>query len=377
MNHHDHSSIRRSALGPSGPVPVPAELRTGALSARAGLRGANSGSHRGHVARAGRTPTPQADPVRTYVLDTSVLLADPAAIGRFEEHEVVLPVVVITELEAKRDHPELGFFARAALRQLDELRVVHGRLDHPVPVGDLGGTLRVELNHTDPALAAVGLPPRRQRHPHPRGRPQPRQRGRPGHAGLQGPPAADQGLGRRARRRGVPRRARPAVRLDRHGRARRRRRRPRRPVRRGAARPRGGPRAALPHRAGDAVRAGQRPRPGPARQERPAGPRRPGGVRAARPLRGAAGRPRPAARPRGRHRLARRPRRHRQVGAGAVRRAGGRDGAPPAQEGRGLPAALRRRRPGARLPARVGERQDVALGAGGLRHPRRADVART
>jgi PhoH-like ATPase len=36
---------------------------------------------------------------RTYVLDTSVLLADPGALRRFAEHEVVLPVVVITELE--------------------------------------------------------------------------------------------------------------------------------------------------------------------------------------------------------------------------------------------------------------------------------------
>ena len=94
---------------------------------------------------------------QTYVLDTSVLLADPAAIGRFEEHEVVLPVVVITELEAKRDHPELGYFARAALRRLDELRVVHGRLDRAVPVGDLGGTVRVELNHTDPTSLPSGF----------------------------------------------------------------------------------------------------------------------------------------------------------------------------------------------------------------------------
>ncbi|MFJ1709924.1 PIN domain-containing protein, partial [Kitasatospora sp. NPDC088346] len=46
---------------------------------------------------------------RTYVLDTSVLLADPLAMTRFEEHEVVLPVVVVTELEAKRHHPELGY----------------------------------------------------------------------------------------------------------------------------------------------------------------------------------------------------------------------------------------------------------------------------
>ena len=71
---------------------------------------------------------------RTYVLDTSVLLADPAAMSRFAEHEVVLPIVVITELEAKRHHPELGYFARKALRFLDELRVRHGRLDEPVSV---------------------------------------------------------------------------------------------------------------------------------------------------------------------------------------------------------------------------------------------------
>ena len=86
---------------------------------------------------------------KTYVLDTSVLLADPGALTRFAEHEVVLPVVVITELEGKRNHPELGYFARAALRSLDELRVVHGRLDEPVAIGVEGGTLRVELNHTD------------------------------------------------------------------------------------------------------------------------------------------------------------------------------------------------------------------------------------
>ncbi|GAB2875957.1 PhoH family protein [Nocardioides pacificus] len=86
---------------------------------------------------------------RTYVLDTSVLLADPGAMRRFDEHEVVLPVVVITELEGKRHHPELGFFARAALRALDELRIQHGRLDQPVPIGEAGGSLRVELNHTD------------------------------------------------------------------------------------------------------------------------------------------------------------------------------------------------------------------------------------
>src|SRR5262252_4388386 len=45
---------------------------------------------------------------RTYVLDTSVLLSDPHALLRFDEHEIVIPVIVITELEAKRHHPDPG-----------------------------------------------------------------------------------------------------------------------------------------------------------------------------------------------------------------------------------------------------------------------------
>jgi PhoH-like ATPase len=93
---------------------------------------------------------------RTYVLDTSVLLSDPRAIFRFAEHEVVLPVVVISELEKKRNDPELGYFARQALRHLDSLRIKHERLDMPISVGD-GGTLRVELNHTNDAALPSGL----------------------------------------------------------------------------------------------------------------------------------------------------------------------------------------------------------------------------
>src|SRR3546814_16988739 len=40
---------------------------------------------------------------------------------------------------------------------LDELRVSHGRLDTPIPVGDAGGSIRVELNHTDPASLPSGF----------------------------------------------------------------------------------------------------------------------------------------------------------------------------------------------------------------------------
>jgi PhoH-like ATPase len=91
------------------------------------------------------------------VLDTSVLLADPAAISRFAEHRVILPIVVITELEAKRHHPELGYFARQALRYLDDLRIEYGRLDADLPIGEEGGTVRVELNHSDPTVLPPGF----------------------------------------------------------------------------------------------------------------------------------------------------------------------------------------------------------------------------
>lgn len=93
---------------------------------------------------------------RTYVLDTSVLLSDPKAIFRFAEHPVVLPVIVITELESKRNDPEIGYFARQALRNLDELRVLHERLDFPIAVGE-GGSLRVELNHSNMSVLPSGL----------------------------------------------------------------------------------------------------------------------------------------------------------------------------------------------------------------------------
>ena len=94
--------------------------------------------------------------IRTFVLDTSVLLSDPKALFRFAEHEVVIPIVVINELEKKRNDLEIGYFARKVLRNLDELRQRHERLDFPVEVGE-GGTLRVELNHIDQSILPTGF----------------------------------------------------------------------------------------------------------------------------------------------------------------------------------------------------------------------------
>ncbi|AGL20975.1 PhoH family protein [Actinoplanes sp. N902-109] len=110
--------------------------------------------------RASRDRHTDAEPApagRVFVLDTSVLLSDPAAFRRFTDHEVVVPLVVISELEGKRNHPELGWFARQSLRMLDELRIKHGRLDQPVLCNDEGGTLRVELNHADQSVLPHGF----------------------------------------------------------------------------------------------------------------------------------------------------------------------------------------------------------------------------
>ena len=113
-------------------------------------------AHKGALVTDRRT-APVSASTRCFVLDTSVLLSDPWSLTRFDEHQVVLPLVVISELEGKRHHPELGWFARTALRQLDELRIENGRLDSPVPIGTAGGTLHVELNHTDPEVLPAGF----------------------------------------------------------------------------------------------------------------------------------------------------------------------------------------------------------------------------
>jgi PhoH-like ATPase len=89
----------------------------------------------------------------TFVLDTCVLLADPHALYRFDEHEVVLPLVVVEELDRQKTRmDEVGRNARTAVRLIEELR---GRsssgLREPIDLPQ-GGTLRVEGNHVDSTL---------------------------------------------------------------------------------------------------------------------------------------------------------------------------------------------------------------------------------
>ena len=103
-----------------------------------------------------KVTTAASQATKTYVLDTSVLLSDPRALFKFKEQEVVIPIIVINELEKKRHDPEIGYYARQALRHLDDLRTEHERLDFPMQVGD-GGILRVELNHIDQSVLPAGF----------------------------------------------------------------------------------------------------------------------------------------------------------------------------------------------------------------------------
>ncbi|MDH3293394.1 MAG: PhoH family protein [Acidimicrobiia bacterium] len=100
---------------------------------------------------------PLIDERTTYVLDTSVLLSAPTSLDAFGNNDVVLPIIVLTELEAKRHHPDLGWAARTVLRRLETVREDNGGLSKPSRINDDGGTVRVELNHRSEGLVPESM----------------------------------------------------------------------------------------------------------------------------------------------------------------------------------------------------------------------------
>lgn len=90
-----------------------------------------------------------------FVLDTSVLLsAGRQALYSFEDNDVVIPLVVIKELESKKSDPNLGLPARSVIRELDKLRQT-GDIKVGVSLGEKYGTLRVEVNHVEDVPEAL------------------------------------------------------------------------------------------------------------------------------------------------------------------------------------------------------------------------------
>jgi PhoH-like ATPase len=91
----------------------------------------------------------------TYVLDTSVLLsAGRTALYSFGANNVVLPLVVVRELETKRNDPDLGLAARSVLRALEAL-LSQGDLREGVSLGEGYGSLKIETNHVQDVPEAL------------------------------------------------------------------------------------------------------------------------------------------------------------------------------------------------------------------------------
>jgi PhoH-like ATPase len=83
---------------------------------------------------------------KIYVLDTNVLLQDPYSLFSFEDNEVVIPAVVLEEVDSKKRYmDEVGRNARHVSRLIDGLRA-SGKLHEKIPL-ESGGTIRIELNH--------------------------------------------------------------------------------------------------------------------------------------------------------------------------------------------------------------------------------------
>src|SRR5919197_995695 len=106
--------------------------------------------------RASRRPS-AADQPRTYVLDTNVLISDPDALGRFQEHDVVVPLTVIEELDKLKARPdELGASARRAVRALEALREQGSLAEGVASPG--GGRVRVAEEYRHEQVAVEGYP---------------------------------------------------------------------------------------------------------------------------------------------------------------------------------------------------------------------------
>jgi PhoH-like ATPase len=81
------------------------------------------------------------DQKRLYILDTNVLMHDPTALFRFQEHDIYLPMTVLEELDNnKKGHSEVARNARQASRFLDELmsNATKEQIDHGLTLE--GGT---------------------------------------------------------------------------------------------------------------------------------------------------------------------------------------------------------------------------------------------
>ena len=98
---------------------------------------------------------------KTYILDTNVLLSDGASLFGFEEHNIVLPLIVLEELDRHKDRQdEVGRNAREVVRKLADLTKVNKDFKAGIPLGNKLGTLRIlSIEDLDVEGKRYRLPP--------------------------------------------------------------------------------------------------------------------------------------------------------------------------------------------------------------------------
>lgn len=94
--------------------------------------------------------------MKTYILDTSTLIADPDMMHNVEDTKIIIPATVLSELEKLRSDSQIGFFARKALHHLEDLRVKNTSLDRDVKINETS-TLKIELNNISEQVLPAGF----------------------------------------------------------------------------------------------------------------------------------------------------------------------------------------------------------------------------
>ncbi|MFM1806833.1 MAG: hypothetical protein RL212_1092, partial [Pseudomonadota bacterium] len=98
--------------------------------------------------------------IRLFVLDTNVLMHDPSALFRFEEHDVYLPMMTLEELDNhKKGMSEVARNARTVSRSLDQLVAnTSGTLDEGIPLNKLGNKDATGSLYFQIQLNSISLP---------------------------------------------------------------------------------------------------------------------------------------------------------------------------------------------------------------------------
>lgn len=129
-------STQTAALLSAPPTGSSPDAASGTARPDATLAPAASVRH----ARRHRAPGTEAATHKLFVLDTNVLMHDPTALFRFQEHDVFLPMITLEELDDhKRGMSEVSRHARQVSRSLDELLAgIEGSIEQGIPLDRLG-----------------------------------------------------------------------------------------------------------------------------------------------------------------------------------------------------------------------------------------------